>query len=541
MSNRLNMVQQEFLFLLFSQNWSDRKINKATGIHRTAISRYRKEYLKSIEQGLQKNPENPTPDTNIIASTHASQNVPLDAIQVPTEEVVRFQLPTDPEQDPEPVSKSKAFGYHDTIATKLKAGQNAKSIYQDLVTESQYSGGYDSVKRYVRLLKNTAPKLYARIETPPGEQAQVDFGDGAPTLKNGRYCKPNLFVMTLSNSRKSYQEVVWPQDVETFLTCHEHAFQFFGGVTKTVIMDNLKSAVLKAHLYEPEMNPNYLAFAQHYNFVPLPCKVQTPQHKGKVENNIGYVQDNGLTGKKFNSLEEQNQYLRNWDKTWASTRIHGTTKRQVNIMFEEEKPYLSALPQEPFVFFKFGPRKVSAVDSHIEVAGAYYPIPPKYMGQYVMVHYNSKWVKVFSQNSRELIQFLTTVPKGRFHPDRSCLPPHKYWSQDKLVQHLFQRCTEIGPSVVKWAELAEQQRQQRAYRSIQGVIALTKKYPAHTINRACLRSIESRALSYHVVSRFAEEIRIQQEIQHEIQFTQASDVIRSPLDYQHIFQEVNNG
>jgi len=541
MSNRLNMVQQEFLFLLFSQNWSNRKISKATGINRTTISRYRKEYLKSIGHGSEKNHQSPSSDQDPIVTSDTIQNVPLEALQLPTEQVAHFQLPTDLKQDQQPVSKGKASGYHDTITTKLKAGQNAKSIYQDLVTESHYSGGYDSVKRYVRLLKHTAPKLYARIETPAGEQAQVDFGDGAPTLKNGRYCKPHLFVITLSNSRKSYQEVVWSQDVETFLNCHEHAFQFFGGVPKTIIMDNLKSAVLKAHLYEPEMNPNYVAFAQHYNFVPLPCKVQTPEHKGKVESNIDYVQDNALTGKKFNSLEEQNQYLRHWDKTWASTRIHGTTKRQVNVMFEEEKPYLSALPRQPFVSFKFGPRKVSAVDSHIEVAGAYYPIPPQYMGQYVMVHYNRNWVKVFDQQTRKLIQFLSTMPKGRFHPDRSCLPPHKYWSQDKLVQHLFQRCAEIGPSVVQWAELAEQQRQQRAYRSIQGVIALTKKYPAPTINRACQKSIESHALSYHVVSRFAEEIRIQKEIQHEIQFTQQSDVIRSPLDYQHIFQEVNNG
>lgn len=538
MSNRLSMVQRDHLFLLFSQQWSDRKIKKVTGIHRATISRYRKEYLKTIGQGSAKNLPCPYQDSNTIATTDAFQTVPLEALQVPTDQVVQFQLPTDPEPEPQPVSKSKASGYHGTIATKLKASQNAQSIYQDLVTEHQYAGGYDSVKRYVRVLKRTTPKLYARIETPPGEQAQVDFGDGAPTLKNGCYRKPHLFVMTLSHSRKSYQAVVWSQDVETFLNCHEQAFQFFGGVTRTVIMDNLKSAVLKAHLYEPEMNPNYVAFAQHYNFVPLPCKVRTPEHKGKVESHIDYVQDNALTGKKFNSLEEQNQYLRNWNKTWASTRIHGTTKRQVNIMFEEERPYLRALPQQPFVFFKFGQRKVSVLDSHIEVAGAYYPIPPQYMGHYVMVHYNRNWIKVFNQQTRQLIQFLTTVPEGRFHPDRSCLPQHKYWSQDQLVQHLFQRCAEIGPSVIKWAELVEQQRQQRAYRSIQGVIALTKKYPCHTINLACQKSMESHSLNYHIVSRFAEELCLQQQIQHEIQFTQDSDVIRSPLDYQHIFQEV---
>jgi transposase len=103
--------------------------------------------------------------------------------------------------------------------------------------------------------------------------------------------------MTLSNSRKSYQEVVWKQDVERFLCCHERVFQFFGGVPKIIKIDNLKSGVLKAHLYEPELNPNYLPFSQHFGFVPLPCQVRTPQHKGKVESNIKCVQNNALQGK----------------------------------------------------------------------------------------------------------------------------------------------------------------------------------------------------------------------------------------------------
>ena len=96
----------------------------------------------------------------------------------------------------------------------------------------------------------------------------------------------------------------------------------------------------------------YLSFAQHYHTAPILCKVRTPEHKGKVESNIDYVQDNALTGKKFNSLDEQNQYLRHWNKTWASTRIHGTTKRQVNAMFDEEKPYLQPLPNQSFTYFQ---------------------------------------------------------------------------------------------------------------------------------------------------------------------------------------------
>lgn len=541
MANRLKMVQKELLSIFFSQNWSKRKINKALNIHRATITRYYNEWIEQQQNNIEQQGADTTFHATVNGQSESAQTVPLEQNKLPTEEVVHFQLPTDPSQPLDQIiSKSKAFDYHDQIQKKLSVGQNAKSIYQDLVTERDFAGSYDSIKRYVRKLKNNAPKLYARIETPAGEESQVDFGKGAPTLKNGRYQRPWLFVMTLSCSRKSYQEAVWHQDVESFIGCHEHAFGHFGGVTKTVKLDNLKSAVLKAHLYEPELNPLYLTFAKHYQLVPLPCQVATPQHKGKVESNIDYVQDNALKGKKFNSLDEQNQYLRHWNKTWASTRIHGTTKRQVNLMFEEEKPHLLPLPETSFTFFKIGTRKVNIVDSHIEVAGAYYPIPPPYMGKQVTVHFNQQWVKVFYQN--QLIQCLSTIPKGRFHPDRRCFPANKNFSQNKYVEYLFSQCENIGPAVIKWARRAEQQRQQRAYRSIQGIVALTKKYPYATINQACHKSIEQQAFSYHVVKNWAEQICIQQHIQTEIQFTQQDDMIRSPLEYQQLLsEEVTHG
>jgi hypothetical protein len=176
---------------------------------------------------------------------------------------------------------------------------------------------------------------------------------------------------------------------------------------------------------------------------------------------------------------------------------------------------------------------VNVVDSHIEVSGAFYPVPPKYMGKQVTVHFNSQWVKVYYQS--HLIQFLSTVQKGRFHPNKSCLPSYKNWSQEKYIQHLFSQCSKIGPSVLKWATLAEVERQQRAYRSIQGIVALSKTYPHFIINLACQKSIEQNVFSYHIVKQFAEAIRIQKEIQQEINFTQESDIIRSPEEYQHLF------
>ena len=532
MANMLKMIQQALLFSLFAQKWSIRKINKATGIHRNTISRYKKIWESNQTLNSNCGVESAVPAENKTANL-SHQNVPVDGNNCPPGWMVHFELPTDSFEDTQALcSRSKAAPYDQLIRQKLELGQNACSIYQDLVIEHDYRGSYDSVKRYVHQINKKAPKLYARLETLPGEEGQVDFGEGAPTLKNGRYCKPWLFVMTLSHSRKSYQEVVWHQDVETFIRCHENAFRFFGGVPKIIKHDNLKSAVLKAHLYEPELNPNYLAFSQHYQFIPLPCKVATPQHKGKVESGVKYAQNNALKGKKFQSIEEQNSYLRRWNKTWASHRIHGTTKRQVQAMFEQERPVLQPLPQTSYEFFKIGQRKVNVIDSHIEVAGAYYPIPPKYMGQTVTVYFNSQSVKVFFQ--QRLIQRLSTVAKGRFHPDRSCLPEHKSGDNHQYVQLLFNKCRKIGPAVLEWAQQAEKQRKHTACRAIQGIVSLTKKYQDHIINQACQKSLSQQAFNYHIVKQMAEQIVLQQQIQTEIKFIQENEVIRSAQDYQQL-------
>ena len=535
MANRLKMVQKELLFALFSLNWSNRKINKALRIHRATVARYRKEWENNSRASSSGRGSGSNRSESAKDSESRFQNVPPSENKLPTDGVVHFQVPTDPEWPIQ--SKSKAAGYIDIIKEKLEKGQSAQSIYQDLVSDHDYSGSYDSIKRLVRKLKQKSPRLFARIETSPGQEAQVDFGQGAPTLKNGRYCRPWLFVMTLSNSRKSYQQVVWKQDVETFLACHENAFQFFGGVPETVKLDNLKSGVLKAHLYEPEINPNYLAFSQHYGFVPLPCRVATPQHKGKVESGVKYVQNNALRGKQFHSLDEQNAYLRRWNKTWASTRIHGTTKRQVEAMFREEKPYLKPLPKTPFEYFKIGTRKVNILDSHIEVAGAFYPIPPKYMGKTVVVHFNSRIIKVFY--NQQLIQQLSTIEKGRSHPDKSCLPKYKSWTQQKYINYLMNRCRELGPAVFQWAQEAEKARQQAAYRAIQGIVALRKKYEPNILDRACRKALQQNAFVYHIIKQMAEEIRIQKQIQQELNLIQNDEIIRQPHEYQKLLMGEN--
>lgn len=524
MANRLKMEQKALLRKLLAEGYSDRKIRLAMGLHRKTIAKYRNEWQQSQVSEPDKDRTGLSPPNDI----EPIESVPPDRSKCPPEGVAHFQAPTDP---PEVIpSKSRSATYHSAIKEKLQQGQSARSIYQDLVGECGFQDGYDSVKRYVRKLRIKAPRVYARMQYHLGEEAQADFGEGAPVLINGKYKKPHLFVMTLSASRKMYAEVVWKQDIETFIRCHENAFRFFGGIPKLVRIDNLKSGVLEAHLYEPELNPQYFSFSEHYGFVIVPCRVRTPQHKGVVESGVKYVQNNALKGKRFDTLEDQNAYLKTWNKTWASTRIHGTTKRQVQTMFEEERPFLQALPEKAYEFFHIGERKVHPLDSLIQVNGGYYAIPFQYMGQTVQVRYNSRIVKVYYR--QELIRVLSVTPPGTIHPDRSCLPPSACGQWLTYHDRLFERCRKLGAHILAWAKAAEAKRSYAAYRAIQGVLALKKDFTPDQINAACAFTLAQEAFRYHDVKARLSQLKDQCDLDFPPTLIQDDPLIRNPKDYQ---------
>ena len=192
------------------------------------------------------------------------------------------------------------------------------------------------------------PLPFRRMECEPGDEAQIDFGAGARiTTPDGKRRKTHVLRVVLSHSRKGYSEACFRQTAEDFLRVLENAFWHFGGVPKTLVVDNLKAAVLHADWFDPELNPKLQSFAEHYGTVILPTKPRTPRHKGKVERGVAYVQDNGLKARVFTSLEEQNRHLLGWEAAVADTRIHGTTKQQVGKVFVEvEQAALLPLPAE---------------------------------------------------------------------------------------------------------------------------------------------------------------------------------------------------
>jgi hypothetical protein len=151
--------------------------------------------------------------------------------------------------------------------------------------------------------------------------------------------------MTLAVSRAAFPKAIWKSSKQVWSELHEEAFAYFGGATCIVRPDNLKEGVLAPDIYDPEINELYASVLAHYGSVAVPCRPYVPDLKGKVESSIGYVQS-ALRGKRFESLDEHNAYLLHWNERWASTRIHGTTKRQVRAMLEEEIDWVVADQQD---------------------------------------------------------------------------------------------------------------------------------------------------------------------------------------------------
>ena len=182
-----------------------------------------------------------------------------------------------------PAAMSACEPHRAWIETQVGLGRNAVSIYQDLVDRHGFTHRYNSVKRFVASLKARAPERFDVLEFLPGEEAQVDYGQGARTrTPTGTYKRPYLFVMTLKYSGKSFRKVVWKTDQQIWAQLHEEAWRTFGGCSQYVVLDNLKEGVLRPNLYAPELNPVYRAMLAHYGVVADPCRVGDPNRKGTV-------------------------------------------------------------------------------------------------------------------------------------------------------------------------------------------------------------------------------------------------------------------
>ena len=524
MGNILKMVQQQQIQSLTSLGWSDRHISRTIGVDRGTVSKYRKQHQSTPEMPTDPSMQNPSE----VPAGDADQNqpnVPADQEQHATTPILK--LPS--------TNSVQLHPYIETVKSLFDKRLTAQRIYQDLVEQHDYKGGYDSVKRYVRKLRKGKRDYVDHLEHLPGREAQVDFGKSTCFIKiKEKYRKVWFFKMTLSCSKHAYEELVERQDIETFIRCHERAFTFFGGVPEIVTIDNVKSGVIKAHLYEPILNQTYLAFANHWGFAANPCKPYTPEHKGIVERDISYTKYNALEGKRFESIEDGNLCLKNWNKRWARNRIHGTTKCQVWKLFcELEAPALHALAPTPFEYFNAGKRKVD-VNGLVEVDARFYGVPPRHIGDQVVVHYNQNFVKIYD-DGKHIITHRTLLQKGKVHQPTSCYPEWKHPDLESQERYYLSKAKAIGESMNSLVNAILSKNDPLAIRRVRGLFSLEKQYGNVILNESAEDALRSHVHNFHSIKRGCEHIlQSQSDTTH---LSQKNDLIRSLGDYEQIFEE----
>jgi transposase len=428
-------------------------------------------------------------------------------------------------------ARSACEPHREWIEDQVRLGRNAVAIYQDLVERFGFTNKYNSVKRFVRGLRKEDPKQFDRLEYLPGEEAQVDYGTGAKTLHStGKYRKPRLFVMTLKYSRRSFRKVVWKSSKETWAKLHEEAFRYFGGCTQYVVLDNLKEGVIKPDIYEPELNAVYAAMLDHYGVVADPARVRDPNRKGTVENAIQHTQDTALKGRTFESIERQNEWLMHWEEIWAAQRIHGRTKRQVEEMFQEEKPYLKQLPLTSFRYFSQETRTVWD-DGAIQVGKSYYSALPAPLYKKVIVRIYGTEIEIIDPVTMEVIR---RHVKSNWPGSVQMEPGDRIFNPSRQTNYLFAKAESIGPSTKKLCKLLFEEEGRTGQRRMQGIVNLVRHYEACYVEQAAIKAIKVDLRSYRSVRKLVKTLAENNKGEKERDsdsLIQEHKLIRSPQDY----------
>ena len=387
--------------------------------------------------------------------------------------------------------KEKVLGF-------LEKDLSAVRIHEELIGQG-FDGSYSTVKRYVSKLKRKE-NIFIRMHTEPGEEAQVDFGYlGMSRDDEGKNKKTWIFNMRLSYSRLDYYEKVYNQKVETFIACHIHAFEFFGGVSQYVKIDNLKAAILEANFYEPIYQQMYKDFADYYNFSPIPCRVKSPNDKGKVECGIKFVKGNFFKGRTFSSGSDLDSRLRAWNKD-KNKRIHGTTRKvPYDVFMEEEKSCLASLPPSRFAISKISTRKVYH-DCHIYVDYNYYSVPYQYVGKTVDIEITENFLKVFYRQEQIALHARTAL-KGQFSTVTGHYPDFKVFDAKEYQQIYKDKVDIVGPYCAKLFNQIVTSQPKHWTRTVKGILSLTKFYSAQTVEASCQRALVYGIAEYQTVKR----------------------------------------
>jgi transposase len=299
-------------------------------------------------------------------------------------------------------------------------GYSAQVLYQELTQQHGYTGGYDTVRRFVRPLREVqdlAARASVRFETPPGLQSQIDWGQATVPFRSGRAVR-HFFVLTLGYSRRSFYLACRDEQLPTFLDAHEQAFTYFGGHTKEHLYDRPRT-ICRPGDGGTIWNPTFVAFAKYWGFDPRLCRPYRAQTKGKVESGVKYLKRNFLVGRTFVDDQHLGEDLLDWMTTTADQRIHGTTHERPIDRFAAEREHLVGTQHQPAFRLEATVPRIVAEDFLVSLATNRYSVPFRLIGRTVEVQRREGHVVIRYQG-----QVVADHPEVPGHHQLRVLPEH---------------------------------------------------------------------------------------------------------------------
>lgn len=396
-------------------------------------------------------------------------------------------------QTPLGISDSfKKTALYQSLIDKLMANKymTPKQAYRILRRDHEYSLSYSSFNRYINIRYPKQPRSCLRIEVRAAEEAQVDFGSAGMMLdpQTGKLRRAHAFVMTLSYSRLPYVEFVFDQGQVTWVKCHMKAFQFFQGVPTRIILDNLKSGILRPNTHDPIFNRAYGECAKHFGFIIDPAKIARGDHKGKVERKIPVVRQQFLASGGFRDIRDANEQVRHWCLQDYGMQVHGTTKKKPFEVFQtEEQPLLMSLPVEQFDMPLWKEARVHP-DHHVVFAKNYYSLPTRYVGKKVWARGGLHTVQMFYEG--ELVKtHARSYAEGAWRTDETDYPPEQSRYLLKTTEYYQQEALKHGEHVRQVVARIMTEHAYRNLRKVQALFRMADKYGAEALNLTCRRCI----------------------------------------------------
>jgi transposase len=379
---------------------------------------------------------------------------------------------------------------------------SAAQVFQRL-REQGFDGGYSLVKAYVRTVRPRRQPAFLTLAFAPGECAQVDWGAFGSVPVGQTQRRLSFFVMVLCYSRMMYVEFTVSQTMEHFLACHQHAFEFFGGIPHKVMVDNLKSAVLQRTLGEaPVFNPKYLDFARHNGFTITPCNVGKGNEKGRVENGVGYIKKNFLAGLELPDFSALNPAARQWLDTVANVRLHSETRDKPVQAWHKERPYLSSLPLHPFDIATVSQVRASR-QFRIILETNRYSVPAHYAGQALTLKTYPDRLCIYHGDT---LIARHTRRYDRFQDVEDPDHPKPLLEQRKKARdhQLFRRFLALSPRAEAYY-LKMEERRLNPHHHVRKIVALSDIYDPQTVARAIEDAFTYEAFSSEYIANLLEQ------------------------------------